>query len=244
MDTRQSLILWTTPSLTLQCVLILRWWPPCATRPRIRISVETVEVVETHISSVLLAGDYAYKLKKPVDLGFVDFSMLARRRHFCEEEVRLNRRSAPDLYLGVVPITRSRDGASLCVDGDGTVIDYAVRMRRFARDACLDQMAQLGTLHAPLIDQLAEAIAAFHGRCDSAPSDRTFGTPDEIRRWTMDNLRELQRLTRIHLSGSASSVWRAGPKPSSRGVRQSLPSAEPPATCASATATCTWATWC
>ena len=160
-------------------------------------SVETVEVVETHISSVLLAGDYAYKLKKPVDLGFVDFSMLARRRYFCEEEVRLNRRSAPSLYLGVVPITRSRDGASLCVDGEGTPIDYAVRMRRFARDACLDQMAQRGTLHAPLIDQLAETIAAFHGRCDSAPSDRTLGTPNEIRRWTMDNLSELQRLTPI-----------------------------------------------
>ena len=157
--------------------------------------VDAVEVLETHISSVLLAGEYAYKLKKPVDLGFVDFSMLARRRYFCEEEIRLNRRTAPTLYLDVVPITRSRSGGFLRISGDGTVIDYAVRMRRFARDARLDQIAQLGALDAALIDRLAEAIAAFHVRCDPAPSDRTFGTPDEIRRWTMDNLRELQRLT-------------------------------------------------
>lgn len=157
--------------------------------------VDAVEVIETHISSVLLAGEYAYKLKKPVDLGFVDFSMLARRRHFCDEEIRLNRRSAPTLYLDVVPITRSRTSAALRIGGDGTVIDYAVRMRRFPRDARLDQMAQLGTLDAPLIDQLADTIAAFHLRCNVAPSDRTFGAPDQIRRWTMDNLRELQRLT-------------------------------------------------
>jgi uncharacterized protein len=156
--------------------------------------VDAVEVIETHISSVLLAGEYAYKLKKPVNLGFVDFSMLARRRHFCDEEVRLNRRSAPTLYLDVVPIARSRTSSSLRIGGDGTVIDYAVRMRRFARNARLDQMAELGTLDAALIDQLAKAVAAFHVRCDSAPSNRTFGTPDEIRRWTMANLKELQRL--------------------------------------------------
>ena len=157
--------------------------------------VDAVEVIETHISSVLLAGEYAYKLKKPVDLGFVDFSLLARRRHFCEEEIRLNRRTAQTLYQDVVPIKRSHTGASLRIGGDGTVIDYGVRMRRFARDARLDQMAQLGTLDAPLIDQLAKVIAAFHVRCDPAPLDRTFGAPNEIHRWTMDNLRELQRLT-------------------------------------------------
>ncbi len=157
--------------------------------------VDAVEVIETHISSVLLAGEYAYKLKKPVDLGFVDFSMLARRRHFCEEEVRLNRRSAPRLYLEVVPITRSRTSTALRIGGDGTVIDYAVRMRRFSRSAQLDQMAQLGTLDAALIDRMTDTIAALHARCDVAPSDRTFGAPDEISRWTMDNLRELQRLT-------------------------------------------------
>jgi aminoglycoside phosphotransferase family enzyme/predicted kinase len=156
--------------------------------------VDAVEVFETHISSVFLAGEFAYKLKKPVNLGFVDFSMLARRRHFCDEEIRLNRRCAPTLYLDVVPIARSRTSSSLRIGGDGTVIDYAVRMRRFARNARLDHMAELGTLDAALIDQLAKTVAAFHLRCDSAPSNRTFGTPAEIRRWTMANLRELQRL--------------------------------------------------
>ena len=68
--------------------------------------VETVEVHQTHISVVFLAGSFAYKIKKPVDLGFIDYSTLERRRHFCEEEVRLNRRLAAEVYLGVVPMTR------------------------------------------------------------------------------------------------------------------------------------------
>ena len=156
--------------------------------------VDAVEVIETHISSVLLAGEFAYKLKKPVNLGFVDFSMLGRRRHFCDEEIRLNRRCAPMLYIDVVPIARSRTSSSLRIGGDGTVIDYAVRMRRFAHNARLDQMAALGTLDAALIDQLAKAVAEFHVGCDSAPSNRTFGNSDEIRGWATANLKELQRL--------------------------------------------------
>jgi uncharacterized protein len=90
---------------------------------------------ETHISYVLLAGDFAYKIKKPVDLGFVDFRSLEARRRFCEEEVRLNRRTAPNLYLGVVAITLPE--AQPLVGGPGKAIEYAVRMARFADDALL-----------------------------------------------------------------------------------------------------------
>lgn len=156
--------------------------------------VGAVEVIDTHISSVLLAGEYAYKLKKPVDLGFVDFSTLARRHHCCDEEIRLNRRSAPSLYLDVVPITSSPTDAKPRIGGEGAPLDYAVRMRRFAGDARLDQMARAGTLDASLIDRLAATIAAFHSHCARAPEHSAFGTAERIRAWARANLVELRRL--------------------------------------------------
>lgn len=153
-----------------------------------------VEVIDTHISSVLLAGEYAYKLKKPVNLGFVDFSTLARRHHCCDEEIRLNRRSAPSLYLDVVPITSSPIDAKPRIGSEGAPLDYAVRMRRFAGDARLDQMARAGTLDASLIDRLAATIAAFHSHCERAPEHGAFGTAEKIRAWARANLVNLRRL--------------------------------------------------
>lgn len=89
-------------------------------------TVSRIERLKTHISWVFLAGDCAYKLKRPVDLGFVNFSTLERRRHFCEEELRLNRRLAPDLYLDVLPIAGTAENP--LIGGTGTPIEYCVRM--------------------------------------------------------------------------------------------------------------------
>ncbi|HEX5612239.1 MAG TPA: hypothetical protein VFX67_06270, partial [Burkholderiales bacterium] len=94
--------------------------------------VARVEAIETHISSVLLTGAFAYKLKKPLDLGFLDFTTLEKRRCCCEEEVRLNRRTAPSIYLDVVPVTGTL--ARPKIGGSGPVLDYAVRMRQFGAD--------------------------------------------------------------------------------------------------------------
>ncbi len=95
--------------------------------------VKEVQVHQTHISVVFLAGDLAYKIKKPVTLGFVDYGTLERRRHYCEEEVRLNRRLAPEVYLGVVPVTQESD--SIRMEGEGEVVDWAVKMRRLPDEA-------------------------------------------------------------------------------------------------------------
>src|SRR5262245_61838149 len=97
--------------------------------------VGRIEVRQTHISVVFLAGKHVYKIKKPVELGFVDFSTLEKRRHFCEEEVRLNRRLAPEVYLGVVPITRR--GASIAIEGEGEPVEWAVKMVRLPDEATL-----------------------------------------------------------------------------------------------------------
>ena len=117
-------------------------------------------IVETHISWVLLADDLAYKMKKPVRLPFLDYGTPERRRHFCEEEVRLNRRLAPSLYLGVSRVTGSAQAPTL--DGEGPALDYAVRMRRFPDGALFSERADAGTLGASDVDRLARRLADFH----------------------------------------------------------------------------------
>ncbi|MEJ2128643.1 MAG: AAA family ATPase [Woeseiaceae bacterium] len=122
--------------------------------------VGEVELVETHISWVLLTGEYAYKIKKPVDFGFLDFTTLAKRRHYCDEEIRLNRSWAPDLYLEVVPVTVV-DGNPR-VAGEGTPIEYTVRMRQFAYDMRLDRQLAIGQLGVDDMLELATEIARQH----------------------------------------------------------------------------------
>ena len=148
--------------------------------------VDRVEGTTTHISQLFLAGDFAYKLKRPVSLGFVDFSTLGRRRFYCEEELRLNRRLAPQLYLDVVPVVRARERVSF--GGEGEVIDYAVRMRRFPQEALLSKRS----LNAALIDRLAERVARFHSSLAPAAPDTLFGDPSAVAAPMFDNFPPLR----------------------------------------------------
>ena len=133
-----------------------------------------VRLVETHISWVLLAQTLAYKLKKPVQLAFLDFTTLAARRRFCEEELRLNRRLAPALYLDVVNVCESPQGPTF--GGGGPVVDVAVRMRRFPDGALWSEMLAEGTLAATHIDALAQRLADFHRDAAVAPPGSVFGS--------------------------------------------------------------------
>ena len=144
-----------------------------------------VTLIQTHISSVLLAGEHAYKLKKPVAFGFVDFSTLAARRRCCEEELRLNRRTAPQIYLDVVRITGSDEAPR--IGGRGPAIEYAVRMRRFATRNLADRRARAGRLNAAHIDRLAAEVAAFHAAAAPAPAGADYGSPDKVLRWAREN---------------------------------------------------------
>lgn len=152
--------------------------------------VDQVQLAETHISWVLLTGDYAYKIKKPVDLGFLDFSTLEKRQQACADEVRLNRRLEPDIYLGVVGITGSPDAPRF--DGTGEVIEYAVKMRQFPSDATLDHLDERGGLGTVQIDQLAARLAHFHlTECPAASVDSPWGEPDTIARPVTENFQLL-----------------------------------------------------
>lgn len=135
----------------------------------------TPRLIETHISWVILAGEFAYKLKKPLDLGFLDFSTLDKRRVCCEAEIRLNRRLAPDIYLEVVPIVGNVQAPR--VGGDGPVLEWAVKMRAFPADATLDREAEVSPEQ---IDAIADLVASFHGEVAVAPADSSFGAPDNV----------------------------------------------------------------
>lgn len=142
--------------------------------------VDSVVLAETHISWVLLAGEFAYKIKKPVDFGFLDFTTLERRKFYCEEELRLNRRYAPDLYLAVVPVTG--DTARPRIGGPGVPLDYAVKMRRFDPSQTFDHLASAQTLRPAYLDALAETLAAFHASTARATPEDDHGLPDHQRR--------------------------------------------------------------
>jgi aminoglycoside phosphotransferase family enzyme/predicted kinase len=152
---------------------------------------EGVELVETHISWVLLAGEFAYKVKKPIRLPFLDFGTLAARRHFCEEELRLNRRTAPGLYLEVVPVVRSGDGGAR-IGAAGEPVEYAVKMRRFAAEALADAMARRGALGAAEVDELAAALARFHASAPAADAASSFGLPAAVEAPALGNFDQIE----------------------------------------------------
>lgn len=161
--------------------------PACYPHP-----VTRIDVLETHISWIILTGGNAYKIKKPVNLGFLDFSTLEARRHCCEEELRLNRRLAPSAYEAVVPVTGSTGSPRLY--GQGAAIEYAVKMREFPQSALASQMLARGALGETHIDALAARIAAFHHETGVAARGCPYGTPEAVIAAARENFTQLARL--------------------------------------------------
>lgn len=178
-------------------------------------AVAQVQHRETHISHVLLAGEYAYKIKKPLDLGFLDFTSLERRRHYCNEEIRLNARLAPSIYLDVIAITGTPGNPAL--GGDGEPIEYAVRMRRFPESGLLDRRLGAGDVGPEVIDDIARRVAAFHERAPAAGEDTDYGTPAAVLAPMRDNFEQIRpRVTEAgerarleHLAGWTQATFEA-----------------------------------
>jgi aminoglycoside phosphotransferase family enzyme/predicted kinase len=140
--------------------------------------VEAVRTVQTHISCVFLTGDYAYKVKKPVDFGFLDYRTLSTRHHYCVQELRLNRRLCPDIYLDVLPIT-FEDGR-LQMGGNGTPVEWAVRMKQLRDEDMLSQRLRAGALTPGEILSLAGRLSAFHRSAPSNAAIRAYGAHGAI----------------------------------------------------------------
>jgi len=161
--------------------------PGCYPHP-----VESVDRIETHISWVLLAGEFVYKIKKPLDLGFLDFSTLEKRRFYCHEEIRLNRRTAPGLYLEVVAICGSPEQPVL--DGGAEAIEYAVKMRRFDAAAGFDRMLGDGSLERSHVIDLGGRLAELHQVAEVAPPGSRFGSFEDVADPMRDNFDDLGKM--------------------------------------------------
>ncbi len=157
--------------------------------------VSQVKLIETHISWIFLAGEFAYKMKKPVAFGFLDFSTLEARHFYCQEELRLNRRCAPQLYLEVCSIGGDPDHAEF---GASPTHDYLVKMIRFPYSNQLDQLLAHGHLTVPQITATAKALATFHRHTDAAPSRSQFGSPKEVINPVLDNFMQLRKVLPDH----------------------------------------------
>jgi aminoglycoside phosphotransferase family enzyme/predicted kinase len=150
--------------------------------------VEKVEVRQTHISVVFLAGPSVYKIKKPVNLGFLDFTTLEKRRHFCGEEVRLNRRLAPDVYRGVVAVTQT--GAGLRLEGPGEPVEWAVKMERLPAEATLRNHVLRGEISSAWVESLARKIASFHTAAEAGERVASFGRFNVVARNARENFEQ------------------------------------------------------
>ncbi|MCZ7597138.1 MAG: hypothetical protein M5U09_04405 [Gammaproteobacteria bacterium] len=151
--------------------------------------VEEIGLAETHISWVLLTGEFAYKIRKPVCFGFVDFSTLDKRLADCRRELELNRAMSPDLYLGVEEVRDTGAGLRLG-GGSGALVDYAVKMRQFDQEVMFSRMARRGALTVAHVESFADRVAALHGKA-AVCADAAFGGREQIARWHEDNLSEI-----------------------------------------------------
>lgn len=152
--------------------------------------VGTCELIETHISWVILTGDFVYKIKKPINLGFVDFSTLEKRKFYCEEELRLNRRLAPNIYLDVIPITGSAENPTLT--GKEKAFEYAVKMQQFSHNMQLDLVLARNELRQDMVDSFAELIALFHQDIEKANSASGFGEPEQVYQPAKENFIQIR----------------------------------------------------
>ncbi len=156
-------------------------------------ATNSVTLKQTHISYLFLTDHYVYKIKKPVDLGFLNFTTLDRRRFYCEEEVRLNRRLCPDVYLGVVKIRECADGISF--QGDGKIVEYAVKMRRLPEDRMLDSLLLEARIEETDIRRIAAVIAGFHKSAERSTDIDRYGDISVIRRNWDENFRQVAEFT-------------------------------------------------
>lgn len=172
---------------------------------RLPASEAGVELIETHISWVLLTATEAWKFKKPLNLGFLDFSTLAQRQEACDTELRLNRRTAPELYLEVVPLAGAPDAPLPWASGP--VREYAVRMRRFAAEALLSARLKTGQLDAPVLEALARHVAGFHQAAAVAQPDGAYGTPQQVHTPVRQNFAQLRPLIDAAAQLDALQAW-------------------------------------
>ncbi len=159
---------------------------------------QKIELIQTQMSFIFLTGDYVYKVKKPVNLGYLDYTTLEKRLFFCHQELELNRRLCPDVYLAVVPITMSLRGAKrrgnlICVEGEGKAIEYAVKMKQLPQERMMDVLLFKGQVTREMIAKVAEKLVRFHQKAETSPEIAAFGKLDLIRQNCEENFSQTEK---------------------------------------------------
>ncbi len=149
-------------------------------------------MVQTHISAIFLTGNYVYKIKKPVNFGFLDFTTLEKRKFYCQQEVELNRRLSPDIYLGVIEI-RSLEGQILLGIGPGEIVEYAVVMKQLPPDCTMDQLLVRGALTPEIVKKIADKIARFHAQAMTNPEISAYGAMETVRGNLEENFAQTEK---------------------------------------------------
>lgn len=162
---------------------------------------EKAEVVQTHVSAIFLTGTYVYKVKKPVDFGFLDFTTLEKRKFYCQQEVELNRRLCPEVYLGVVEI-RSHRGC-ISIGGAGEVVEYAVLMKQLPWERMMDQLLAQGAIPSGLLQKIAEKVAHFHANAATSGEIASYGEMDVIRQNVEENFSQTEKYVGLSISPEA-----------------------------------------
>jgi aminoglycoside phosphotransferase family enzyme len=151
-----------------------------------------VTLVQTHISMVFIADEFVYKIKKPVDFGFLDFTTLEKRRYYCNQEIKLNRRLSRDVYIGVLPIVH--DGTHYRMgEGEGRIVEYAVKMKRLPDEMLMKSVFLRGELSEALLKRIAEVLAEFHRTALNSPEIDSFGHPESFKVNTDENFAQTEK---------------------------------------------------
>jgi uncharacterized protein len=151
--------------------------------------VTSIQLIQTHVSYVFLTGDYAYKVKKPVNFGFLNFSTLAARQHFCLEEIQMNRQIAPEIYLDVLPITQA-DDHSFALNGTGQTVEYVLKMREFPQEDLFLSLFEQGKLTEAHMEELGKIVAQFHAKAQTNDYIRSFGEVAQVRQAIDENYQQ------------------------------------------------------
>ncbi len=152
---------------------------------------QRVELMQTQMSYVFLADDYVYKIKKPVDFGFLDYTTLENRQFYCQREVELNRRLCPDAYLGVVPV--ASDNGRISIGGEGETEEYAVKMRRLPQEAMMDVLLAAGKVKPEMLAGVAATLVEFHQKAATGGDINNFGGIDTIIQNTDENFTQTEK---------------------------------------------------
>ena len=163
--------------------------------------VNNIGLVQTHISFIFLTERFVYKVKKAVNLGFLDFTTLERRRFFCGKELELNRRLCEDMYLEVVPVNRSRATHAIKIKGDGQTVEYAVKMKKMPQEAMMSNLLEEGRVDDRIIDRIAGIIANFHSKASTSKDISEFGSSEVIETNWNENFQQTQEFAGRTISG-------------------------------------------